>query len=162
MMIKDNLKNNYKTVQEGERILEITGAKVSPSGKPDKLQLNMKDIEDGATLINSYNFNNETSMWAMGMMLSTALGLTDGDEFDTKDVEALVGVKLKCEITHSEYNGKTYANVRKVIEKVNVDNNTGVVEQPTIETTTETIVDYSEVDRILYGKGRSAISNDLD
>lgn len=158
MMIKVNLKNNYKTVQAGERVLEITGAKVSPSGKPDKLTLNMKDIEDGASLINNYNFNNETSLWAMGMMLSTALGLQDGDEFDTKDVEALVGVKLRCEVTHSEYNGKTYANVRKVIEKVEVDDNTGVVE----EHTTEPSIDYSEVDRILYGKGRSAISNDLD
>lgn len=158
MMIKVNLKNNYKTVQAGERVLEITGAKVSPSGKPDKLTLNMKDIEDGASLMNNYNFNNETSLWAMGMMLSTALGLQDGDEFDTKDVEALVGVKLRCEVTHSEYNGKTYANVRKVIEKVEVDNNTGVVEQPSTEQT----IDYSEVDRILYGKGRSAISNDLD
>lgn len=118
MMIKVNLKNNYKTVQEGERVLEITGAKVTPSGKPNKLQLNMKDVEDGATLLNSYNFDNDTSVWAMGIMLSYALGLEDGEEFDTKDVEQLVGKKLLCEVTHSEYNDKTYANVRRVISLV--------------------------------------------
>lgn len=127
-MIKINLKGGYKTVQEGERVLEITGASVKPSGKPDKLQLNMKDVEDGATLLNNYNFDNETSLWAMGMMLNVALGLEDGDEFDTKDVDKLKGIKLLCEVAHSEYNGKVYANVKRVISKVE-DN--GVVTQPT-------------------------------
>lgn len=117
-MIKINLKGGYKTVQEGERVLEITGAKVTPSGKPEKLVLNMKDVEDGATLINNYNFNNDVSMWAMGVMLNVAIGIEDGGEFDTNDVEELVGIKLLCEVEHSEYNGKTYANVRKVLSKV--------------------------------------------
>lgn len=125
-MIKVNLKGGYKTVQEGERVLEITGAKALPSGKPDKISLNMKDVEDGATLINSYKFDNDTSMWALGVMLNIALGLEDGSEFDTKDLDKLVGVKLLCEVAHSEYNGNTYANVKKVISKV--DNSTGVVE----------------------------------
>lgn len=127
-MIKINLKGGYKTVQEGERVLEITGASVKPSGKPDKLQLNMKDVEDGATLLNNYNFDNETSLWAMGMMLNVALGLEDGDEFDTKNVDQLKGIKLLCEVAHSEYNDKVYANVKRVISKVE-DN--GVVTQPT-------------------------------
>lgn len=127
-MIKINLKGGYKIVQEGERVLEITGASVKPSGKPDKLQLNMKDVEDGATLLNNYNLDNETSLWAMGMMLNVALGLEDGDEFDTKDVYKLKGIKLLCEVAHSEYNDKVYANVKRVISKVE-DN--GVVTQPT-------------------------------
>lgn len=127
-MIKINLKGGYKTVQEGERVLEITGASVKPSGKPDKLQLNMKDVEDGATLLNNYSLDNETSLWAMGMMLNVALGLEDGDEFDTKDVDKLKGIKLLCEVAHSEYNDKVYANVKRVISKVE-DN--GVVTQPT-------------------------------
>lgn len=125
-MIKVNLKGGYKTVQEGERVLEITGAKALPSGKPDKISLNMKDVEDGATLINSYKFDNDTSMWVFGVMLNIALGLEDGSEFDTKDLDKLVGVKLLCEVAHSEYNGNTYANVKKVISKVN--GSTGVVE----------------------------------
>lgn len=117
-MIKVNLKGGYKLVDEGERVLEITGAKATPSGKPDKISLNMKDVETGATLVNSYNFNNDTSMWAMGVMLNIALGIEDGGEFDTKDLNKLVGVRLLCEIAHSEYNEKTYANVKRIIEKV--------------------------------------------
>lgn len=152
MMIKLNLNNNYKTVQEGERVLEITGAKVTPSGKPNKLQLNMKDVEDGATLLNSYNFDNDTSVWAMGIMLSTALGLQDGDDFDTKDVEKLVGIKLLCEVTHSEYNDKTYANVRRVISKV--DDTNGVVEDN---------IDLKAIESVVTeAYGRNAIVDDLD
>ena len=125
MKVKVNLVGNFKVVQEGERVLEITDAKVVPSGKPEKLQLTMKDVEDGAQLINNYKFDNETSVWAMGMMLNAALGVEDGDEFDTKDVGKLIGVKLLCEVAHSEYNDKTYANVKKVISKV--DETTGEV-----------------------------------
>ena len=117
-MIKLNLRREFKTVQEGERVLEITDAKATPSGKPDKVSLYMRDVEDNATLINSYNFNNDISMWAMGIMLNIALGIEDGETFDTKDLNKLVGVRLLCEVSHSEYNGKTYANIKKVIEKV--------------------------------------------
>lgn len=116
--IKLNLKGNYKTVQEGERVLEITDAKFTPSGAPEKFVLNMKDVEDGATLVNSYNMKSETGLWLMGLTISMALGLEDGDDFDTKDVDKLKGIRLLCEVAHSEYNDKTYANVKRVIEKV--------------------------------------------
>ena len=121
-MIKINLKGSYKTVQEGERVLEITDAKATPSGKPEKISINMRDVEDGASLINNYNFNNEISMWAFGVMLNIALGIGDGDTFDTNDLNKLKGIKLLCEVSHSEYNGKTYANVKKVISKVEASN----------------------------------------
>lgn len=117
-MIKVNLKGDYKLVDEGERVLEITSAKATPSGKPDKISLNMKDVETGATLVNSYKFDNDTSMWALGVMLNIALGIEDGAEFDTKNLNELVGVRLLCEVAHSEYNEKTYANVKRIIEKV--------------------------------------------
>ena len=117
--IKINLNREFKTVEEGERVLEITDAKVTPSGKPEKLVLNMRDVEDkSATLINNYSFSNDTSVWAMGIMLNIALGIEDGGEFDTNDVTKLKGIKLLCEVSHSEYNGRTYANVRRVISKV--------------------------------------------
>ena len=118
MQIKLNLKGGFKTVKEGERALTITDAKVSPSGAPNKLTLTMVDTEDGARLQNTYNFNNDTSLWAMGMMLSVALGLEDGEEFDTKDCDKLKDITLLCEVKHSEYNGNTYANVKKVISRV--------------------------------------------
>ena len=141
-MIKINLKGGFKIVKEGERTLEITDAKFIPSGAPERLVLNMKDVEDGATLQNTFNMKNDTSLWAMGMMLNVALGLEDGDDFNTNNVNKLVGIKLVCEVTHSEYNGRTYANVKKVISKVN-------------DTTGE--VDYKAIDE-LYG--RSALAED--
>jgi len=134
MRIKVNLQGNFAIVKEGERVLEITDAKAVPSGKPEKLVLNMKDVEDGATLINNYNFNNNISLWAMGMMLNTALGMEDGAEFDTKNAKDLIGIKLLCEVEHSEYNEKTYANVKKVLSRV--DDETGVVSEPVTETET--------------------------
>lgn len=146
--IKINLKGGFKTVQEGERVLEITEAKVTPSGAPNKLVLVMKDVEDGANLQNTYNFTNDTSVWAMGMMLNVALGLQDGDYFDPKDnamIESLVGIKLRCEIVHAEYNDRTYANVKKVIERVYDD---------TEEMTSE------KVGEILYS--RDDLDDDLD
>lgn len=154
MEIKLNLKGGFKTVQEGERVLEITKAECTPSGAPQKLVLNMKDVEDGASLINTYKFDNSTSVWAMGMMLNIALGLEDGATFNTKDAKELEGVKLVCEITHSEYNGKTYANVKRVISKV--DETTGVVnEEPQVkkeEMSTEELMDLT----------RSVLYNDDD
>lgn len=136
MKIKLNLKGGFKTVQEGERVLEITSAKATPSGAPNKLTLQMKDVEDGASLQNSYNFDNSTSVWAMGMLLSTALGLEDGDEFDVADCSKLVGIKLLCEIAHSEYNNNTYANVKKVISRVDSE---------PVETTESTTMSRSEL-----------------
>lgn len=144
MMIKVNLKGGFKTVKEGERVLEITSATVTPSGAPEKLTLVMKDVEDGAQLQNTYNFKNDKSVWAMGMMLSIALGLEDEEMFDTKDINKLVGIKLLCEVTHSEYNDKTYANVRKVISRVN----------------DEEEMTSAKVDEVLYG--RNAIDDTED
>lgn len=154
MEIKLNLKGGFKTVQEGERVLEITKAECTPSGAPQKLVLNMKDVEDGASLINTYKFDNSTSVWAMGMMLNIALGLEDGATFNTKDAKELEGIKLLCEITHSEYNGKTYANVKRVISKV--DKTTGVVNEESQvkkeEMSTEELMDLT----------RSVLYNDDD
>lgn len=143
MIVKVNLKGGFKLVQEGTRTLEITEAKVTPSGAPERLVLTMKDIEDGASLQNSFNMKNETSLWAMGMLLNTALGLNDGDDFNTNDIEKLIGIKLVCEVAHSEYNGRTYANVKKVVSKV--------------EDNTEDVI--KAIDEMY---GRNAITDDLD
>lgn len=121
MKIKVNLKGSFRLVPEGERKLRITEVKVTPSGKPNKMTLKMEDVEDGSSLMNSYNFDNETSLWAMGQMLNAALGTEDGDEFDTSNANDLVGIVLLCEVKHSEYNDKTYANIHKVISRVDDD-----------------------------------------
>ena len=134
MKIKMNLNGNFKLCPEGERVLKITKAECTPSGKPDKLKVTFQDSEGG--FVNSkYDFSNDKSLWAMGMMLSKALELEDGDEFDTKtDTPKLVGKKLLCEVVHTEgtkpnEDGELpiFANIKKVIALVNDD--TGEVEE---------------------------------
>lgn len=134
MKVKMNLSGNFKLCPEGERVLKITKAECTPSGKPDKLKVTFQDSEGG--FVNSkYDFTNDKSVWAMGMMLSKALGLEDGDEFDTKtDTPKLVGKKLLCEVIHTEGTKPNddgelpiFANIKKVIALVNDD--TGEVEE---------------------------------
>lgn len=122
MKIKMNLKNNFKLVPEGQRILEITKAECKPSGKPSYLSVTLQDSE-GGFITSRYNFDNQGALFSMGMLVSTALGLQDGDDFDTKlDTPKLVGKKLVCEVVHNQGtkpndNGEvpTFANVKKVI-----------------------------------------------
>lgn len=134
MKIKMNLKGDFKLVPEGERILTITKAECKPSGKPDNMKVTFQDTEGG--FVNSkYDFTNDKSVWAMGMMLSKALEMEDGDEFDTKlDTPRLVGKKLLCEIIHTQGtkpndDGEfpTFANIKKVISLV--DEETGEVSE---------------------------------
>lgn len=129
MKIKMNLKGNFKLVPEGQRILEITKAECKPSGKPNALVVTFQDSE-GGIINNRYNFDNQGALFSMGMLVSTALGLQDGDDFDTKlDTPKLVGKKLLCEVVHTEgtkvdENGevRTFANIKKVNELVEEDN----------------------------------------
>lgn len=134
MRVKLNLNNNFKLVEEGEQVLEITKAEASPSGRPERLKVTFR-ANNGGFINTRYEFNNDKSLWAMGMMLSKALGLEDGDEFDTKtDTPKLVGKKLLCEVIHTEGTKPNddgelpiFANIKKVIALVNDD--TGEVEE---------------------------------
>ena len=128
MRIKMNLKGSFTIVPEGERVLEITKAECTPSGKPDKLKVTFKDVE-GGIINNQYTFNNDKSLFAMGKLLETALGFEDGDEFDTKtDTARLVGKVLLCEVTHTQgtkpnENGElpTFANIKRTISLITND-----------------------------------------
>lgn len=131
MLIRMNLKGNFKLVPKGERVLEITNAECKPSGKPTNLVVTFKDIE-GGIITNRYDF--ERAAYQMGMLCSIALGLNDGDTFDTvEDTPKLIGKKVLCEIVHNKgsqanENGEvpTFANIKKVISLV--DDETGEVE----------------------------------
>lgn len=135
MKITLNLKNNFKLVEEGERVLKITKAEATPSGKPDKLKVTFQDVAEGGTVNSTYNFDNDKSLFAMGKLLEIALGCEDGDLFDTKeDTPKLVGKELLCEIVHSQGtkpNDKgefpTFANIKRVISLANTT--TGEVEE---------------------------------
>ena len=123
MKIKMNLKSNL--VEEGERVLKITKAECTPSGKPNKLKVTFQD-KDGGFINNQYNFDNDKSLFALGKLLEVALGFEDGDEFDTKtDVERLVGKTILCEVVHTQgskpnENGEfpTFANIKRTISLV--------------------------------------------
>jgi hypothetical protein len=124
MKIKLNLKNNYKIVPEGQRTLMITNAEFRPVGKPQELRVTFQDSE-GGTISTTYDMNNKTGLFIMGVLISTALGLQDGDDFETKDVEKLIGKKLLCEVVHrdgtkSNDNGEvpTFANIKRIIKLV--------------------------------------------
>ena len=134
MKIKMNLQNNFKLAEEGEQVLEITKAECTPSGKPSKLKVTFK-AANGGFINSNYDFGNDKAMFGMGILVSKALGLEDGDEFDTKDdTPKLVGKKLLCEVVHTQgskpnEDGEfpTFANVKKVISLV--DEETGVVSE---------------------------------
>ena len=124
MKIKLNLKNNFKLVPEGERILTVKNAEFRPTGVPKELRVTFEDLE-GGTISNTYDMNNKTGLFIMGVLISTALGLQDGDDFDTKDVDKLVNKKLLCEIVHRNgqqpnENGEvpTFANIKRIIKLV--------------------------------------------
>lgn len=126
MKIRMNMKG-FKLVEEGERVLKITKAECTPSGKPDKLKVTFQDVKEGGTINSQYSFNNGTALWAMSKLAEIALGLQDGDEFDTKeDTPRLVGKELLCEVVHTKgtkpnNDGElpTFANVKKVISLAN-------------------------------------------
>lgn len=128
MRIKLNLKNNFKLVEEGERVLTITKAEAKPSGKPTSLVVSFQD-KDGGYITNRYDFTNDKSLFAMAKLLETALGFEDGDEFDTKtDTARLVGKVLLCEVTHTQgtkpnENGElpTFANIKRTISLITND-----------------------------------------
>ena len=123
MKIKYNLNEGFKLVKEGERVLEITKAEAKPSGKPTKIVLGFKDIEDGAMLQNNYDLSNSGAIYALGLVCKYTLGLEDEDEIDTAtDLPKLVGKKVVCEIVHNEGSQPRedgtlpkFANIAKVV-----------------------------------------------
>lgn len=102
MKITYNLKS-FEPVPEGERILEITEAKCTPSGKPTQLDVTYKDVETGRTLKSNYKFNIPGALMAMGFLCKTALNMEDAGEFDTiTDTPKLIGKKLVVNVKHTE------------------------------------------------------------
>lgn len=126
MKIKYNLNSEFKLVKEGERVLEITKAEAKPSGKPSKIVLYFKDAEDGATLMNNYDLNNNGAIYALGLVCKYTLGLGDEDEIDTvTDLPKMIGKQVICEIKHNEGNQPKedgtlpkFANIAKVVGPV--------------------------------------------
>lgn len=126
MKIVYNLKS-FEPVPEGKRVLEITEAKCSPSGKPQQLDVTFKDVETGRTLKSTYKFSIPGAVMAMGFLCKTALHMEDAGEFDTTtDTPRLIGKRLLAEVVHTQgitpkENGTfpTFANISKIIGETN-------------------------------------------
>ena len=108
MVIKLNTNNNYKLIPEGEQVLTIKDAKVTPSGAPQQIQIKFEDSE-GASMLKTYKFEHSGAMYYFGTLLS-AVGIGDGETFDTNDTTQLINKKVIVNVIHTEYNGKTYAD----------------------------------------------------
>ena len=134
MKITYNLKS-IEPVPEGERILEITDAKCTPSGKPSQLEVTYKDVETGRTLKSNYKFNVQGALMAMGFLCKVALNMEDAGEFDTiTDTPKLIGKKLLANVKHTE--GTTpkedgtfpiFANIDKIISLASTTSNTNTI-----------------------------------
>lgn len=129
MKIVYNLKS-FEPVPEGQRVLEITESKCSPSGKPQQLEVTFKDVETGRTLKSTYKFSISGAVMAMGFLCKTALHMEDAGEFDTTtDTPKLIGKRLLAEVTHTigstpreDGTYPVFANVSKIISEVNTEN----------------------------------------
>ncbi len=124
MKILFNLEQ-FTPVDAGERVLVIKDAKCVPSGKPTKIELTFEDVKTTRTLKSSYSFSTEGAMRAFGFLCRTALNVPDMGEFDTNtDTQKLIGVKLVCEVVHTEGTQPRedgtfpiFANISKVLSR---------------------------------------------
>jgi hypothetical protein len=125
MVIKLNTNKDFKLIPEGEQILTIVDAKVTPSGAPQQIQIKFEDT-NGASMLKTYKFEHSGAMYYFGTLLS-ALGIGDGETFDTNDAYKLIGRQLIVVVEHTEYNGKTYADP---VDFIAIDTTTEEVEYP--------------------------------
>lgn len=131
MKILFNLEQ-FTPVDAGERVLVIKEAKCVPSGKPTKIEITFEDIKTKRTLKSSYSFSTEGAMRAFGFLCRTALDIPDMGEFDTTiDTPKLIGVKLVCEVVHTEGTQPRedgtfpiFANISKVLSRYEEDTTT--------------------------------------
>ena len=108
MVITLNSNGGYKLIPEGKQVLTIKDAKVTPSGAPQQIQIKFEDT-DGASMLKTYKFEHSGAMYYFGTLL-TALGIGDGETFDTNDAFELINRQVIVDVKHTEYNGKTYAD----------------------------------------------------
>ncbi len=137
MKILFNLEQ-FTPVDAGERVLVIKDAKCVPSGKPTKIEITFEDIKTNRTLKSSYSFSTEGAMRAFGFLCRTALNVPDMGEFDTNtDTQKLIGVKLVCEVVHTEGTQPRedgtfpiFANISKVLSRYDEGNETSTATSP--------------------------------
>ncbi len=142
MIINLNTEKTYKLIPEGDVVVTIKDAKVVPSGAPQRIQLKFVDA-DGASMLKDYKFENSGAMYYFGQLLK-AIGIGDGETFDTNDASKLINRSVIATIKHTEYNGKTYADPSAFtsIDEISTSSEDIDIAYPEIPTTT----DFSDID----------------
>ena len=105
--------NKFKLVPEGEDVyLTITKVAAKPKANPTVIEVEYKH-ESGATIRSKYNIALEGGLIAFSILARCVLGSNIEDFSISNDLPKLKGVTIDCEVVHQEYEGKTYANVKK-------------------------------------------------
>lgn len=108
MLLNLKQSTDYKLIPEGLQKLKIVDAKCVPSGAPKQITIKFED-ENGGSMIKNYKIDSSGAMFYFAKLL-TALGVSDGETFDTNDIGKLINRYVIGDIAHTEYNGKTYAD----------------------------------------------------
>lgn len=137
MLVNLNTERTFKIIPEGDVLVTIKDAKVVPSGAPQRIQLKFVD-KDGASMLKDYKFDSSGAMYYFGQLLS-AIGIGDGETFDTNDVGKLINKELIVTVKHGDYNGKTYANPTAFAPVETTED----ISYPEIP---ETTTDFSDID----------------
>lgn len=105
--------NKFKLVPEGEDVhLTITKAVAKPKANPTVIEVEYTH-ESGAKILNKYNIAVNGGLVAFSILARCVLGSNIEDFSISNDLPKLKGVTIDCEVVHQEYNGNTYANVKK-------------------------------------------------
>lgn len=113
------LSEGFKLVPEGEDVvLKVEKIEAKPKAKPSVIEAVFLHEETGAKINNKYDLNKEGGLLAFSFLARCVLG-RDIENFSiSKDLPKLKGVKIECEVIHQEYNGNTYANIKRTIALV--------------------------------------------
>ena len=119
-MIKFNMSNNYKLMEEGEKVVTLTKVDASPSGNPTDIKVTYTD-DKGATIQEKINLDRAT--WKISAIAGAVLNAKDGEEMEINELcKQLEGKQIKVEVTHREGNQPRedgtfakFANVTKIL-----------------------------------------------
>lgn len=123
--------NKFKLVPEGESVfLTIEKAVAKPKANPTLFEVTFKH-ESGAVINNKYDRTKEGGLIAFSILARCILGSNIEDFSISRDLPKFVGVTIECEVVHNEYNGNTYANIKKTKSVVRTTYSEDVTEDVT-------------------------------
>lgn len=114
--------NNFKLVPAGEEVnLKITKTDAKPKANPTVIEVQFAHEESGAFINNKYDLTKEGGLIAFSILARCVLGRNIEDFCISEDLHKLDNKVVECEVVHTEYNGNTYANVKKTKRMVEAE-----------------------------------------